>query len=251
MGYYSEVGIVLKKELYKDFIENLSQYKDKKIWISSFIELIEKKTTISPVNNDYFIHFDYIKWNKEINRIVTNILEDFENDYYFYRIGEDLEDIETFGEYIDNDFSLDSKIELDFIKYEPTNIAILLDKDNYYFILERLNSEINKNNIQGQKEIKKMIKKIESSSDIFNNEVFIHLEDCVWNKNMPSVKIIHECLLELDKKKYLCKILDPKTKEVKEIGMFYNHVFIPESYSFMNKDEVKEDIKESCFSLSR
>lgn len=127
MGYYSDVGIVFKKDEYVKFLNNyekrMEKYKedpDKIKTLEEMKKVIEEIKQISSNKEDVLLYFDDIKWYDydeeyfcDIVEIMNIIKEDLEENNFFYiRKGEDLDDIEELGYYYDNEFNLNIQTQI-------------------------------------------------------------------------------------------------------------------------------------------
>lgn len=117
MGYYNDVGLVLTKE------QNV-QLKGG-ILLETNAGMIDKFLNTArhyKHSNDELYVWNSIKWYdypgvKYIENFIQKlIINDKQKEYFFVRVGEDLDDIEESGEYFDNSFDLHINIEVNFTK---------------------------------------------------------------------------------------------------------------------------------------
>ena len=107
MGYYSDVGICVKKENFDELKERVNALKDNTV--TSFIESAKY---VDYGSEEVILTWDYIKWYPEFAEVqfITSFLSELKTRgiaYSFIRVGEENGDIEIDNYYgaDDNDFS--------------------------------------------------------------------------------------------------------------------------------------------------
>ena len=111
MGYRSSVGIVFTKEAEEKFQQKIKLLNEKEyLDISTFINYSDEQIIDSDTGSKLY-YWDYIKWYTGLDlepTFIENFLKELKyTEYRFIRIGEELDDVESEGEYFNNPFNLD------------------------------------------------------------------------------------------------------------------------------------------------
>ena len=109
MGYYSNVGLVLKKDANAILKAKLLllDCSGRNKYVPNF--LLHNPDITTAKNGDVLYYWRDVKWYEDFPEIqfIEDNLTDFDsNDYQFIRIGEEETDIERQGDYWDNPFGL-------------------------------------------------------------------------------------------------------------------------------------------------
>lgn len=115
MGYYSDVALTLTKKGLKELQESLDAANITQKTKDEVKELFKysQKHSLDSSSGSKMWYWDSIKWYDyepeyfpEVDFISSFLNSLDSEEYLFLRIGEDLDDIETLGEYWDNPFDL-------------------------------------------------------------------------------------------------------------------------------------------------
>jgi hypothetical protein len=121
MGYFSAVGIVVKKDKYLKELNNFNKEK---------IETLLTDFEVSEQEGDFLFYNDSCKWddlnlNTPETELMTLLNSIDHDDFLFIRLGDDTDDNEIQGGYWNN------KFDMGFLRSITTNV-VDLEQESYY-----------------------------------------------------------------------------------------------------------------------
>ena len=110
MGYYSEVGLTISAAGYKQLTGKLTTLEDSELRTVVENLLAHADTHYTSKEGDQLWFWNWTKWYStfpEINWLQAQLNELDAQDFYFIRIGEEFDDVETDGSCCENPFEME------------------------------------------------------------------------------------------------------------------------------------------------